>query len=111
MPDDVARFLSSYDPSVRELALAARKLVLRLAPDAEEKVLRPWKTIAYGRARKFCAISPHKGWVRLRVAGPIRAPRGHREEHAPREAEVRVGPEAAHSGGPHSRRRCRGQLD
>ena len=65
MPDDVARFLSSYDPSVRELALAARKLVLRLAPDAEEKVLRPWKTIAYGRARKFCAISPHKGWVNL----------------------------------------------
>ena len=65
MPDDVARFLSSYDPSVRELALAARKLVLRLAPDAEEKVLRPWKTIAYGRARKFCAISPHKEWVNL----------------------------------------------
>lgn len=68
MADEVAeveRFLEAYDPAVRKIALAARKLVLRLAPDAEEKVHRPWKTIAYGHGRKFCAISPHAKWVNL----------------------------------------------
>ena len=65
MQEDVEQLLAACDPAVRELALAARKLVLRVAPDAEEKVLRQWKTIAYGHARKFCAISPHKEWVNL----------------------------------------------
>jgi hypothetical protein len=65
MSDAVESFLSAYPPEVQALALAARKLVLRVVPDAEEKVLRPWKTIAYGHKTKFCAISPHKGWVNL----------------------------------------------
>ncbi|TFG95641.1 MAG: DUF1801 domain-containing protein [Myxococcales bacterium] len=65
MSSPLEQFLSSYDPAVRALALAARKRVLGIAPDAQEKVLRPWKTIAYGRSRKFCAISPHKAWVNL----------------------------------------------
>ncbi len=65
MADPVEQFLSSYDPEVQDLARRLRALVRRLAPDAEEKVLRPWKTIAYGRTRKFCAISPHKSWVNL----------------------------------------------
>ena len=65
MIDDVKRFLASYDPAVQQVALATRDLVLRIALDAHEKVHRPWKTIAYGRAVKFCAISPHKAWVNL----------------------------------------------
>lgn len=65
MADPVERFFASYDPAVRDLALGARALIRRLVPDAEEKLLRPWKTVAYGRTRKFCAISPHKSWVNL----------------------------------------------
>jgi hypothetical protein len=63
--DPVEQFLSAYDPEVQELARSARALVRRLVPDAEEKLMRPWKTIAYGCNRKFCAISPHKSWVNL----------------------------------------------
>ena len=65
MADAVERFLGAYSPEVTKLGLAARKLVLRVVPDSEEKLLRPWKTIAYGRKKKFCAISPHAGWVNL----------------------------------------------
>jgi hypothetical protein len=63
--DPVEKFFSSYGPEVQDLARGARALLLRLVPDAEEKLLRPWKTVAYGRARKFCAISPHGSWVNL----------------------------------------------
>ena len=65
MPDSVEQFLESYDPEVQEIARGLRALVLRLVPDAEEKVHRPWKTVAYGLPKKFCAISPHKAWVNL----------------------------------------------
>jgi hypothetical protein len=65
MPDEFRSFLKAYPPEVRDLALSARELVLRLVPNAEEKVLRPWKTIAYGLNQKFCAISPYRSWVNL----------------------------------------------
>ena len=65
MADPVEGFLSSYDPKVQDLARGLRSLVRRLAPEAEEKLHRPWKTIAYGRTKKFCAVSPHKSWVNL----------------------------------------------
>jgi hypothetical protein len=65
MPDPVETFLASYAPDVRELALSARALIQKLVPEAEEKVLRPWKMIAYGRGKKFVAISPHARWVNL----------------------------------------------
>jgi hypothetical protein len=66
-PDPVTKFLDAYDPKIAKLALSTRALVLRLVPEADEKVLRPWKTIAYGRKKKFCAISPHARWVNLQV--------------------------------------------
>lgn len=65
MPDPVEQFLSSYEPHVQELARSARALIRRLVPDAQENLLLPWKTVAYGRTKKFCAISPHKSWVNL----------------------------------------------
>jgi hypothetical protein len=65
MPDEVQSFLKAYPAEVRELALGARELVLRVVPDAEEKVHRPWKTIAYGLSKKFCAISPYRSWVNV----------------------------------------------
>ncbi len=65
MPDPVETFLESYAPDARALALGARALIRKLVPGAEEKVLRPWKMIAYGRGKKFVAISPHARWVNL----------------------------------------------
>lgn len=65
MADLVEEFLGSYTAEVRELALGLRALVREVVPDAAEKLHRPWKTIAYGRTRKFCAISPHQAWVNL----------------------------------------------
>ena len=78
MADAVEQFLDAYDPKVAKLALATRKLVLRLVPDADEKVLRPWKTIAYGCKKKFCAISPHARWVNLQFhsGGSLADPKG-----------------------------------
>jgi hypothetical protein len=38
---EVLRFLEAYRPEIQAWALGARKLILRVAPDAEEKVLRP----------------------------------------------------------------------
>jgi hypothetical protein len=67
MADPIESFFRSYEPSVEELAAGLRALVRRLVPNAEEKLHRPWKTVAYGssKKRKFCAISPHKSWVNL----------------------------------------------
>ena len=65
MADSVEEFLHSYSAEVRELALGLRALVREVVPDASEKLHRPWKTIAYGRKRKFCAVSPHQAWVNL----------------------------------------------
>ena len=65
MADSIDQFFDSYPADVAELARSLRAQLLRLVPDAEEKLLRPWKTVAYGRGKKFCAISPHGSWVNL----------------------------------------------
>ena len=74
MPDEVESFLDVYDPKVKDTALRVRALIVRCVPDADEKVLRAWKTIAYGRAAKFCAISPHAEWVNLQFHQGARLP-------------------------------------
>jgi hypothetical protein len=63
--DPVDGFLEAYAAEVQTVARAARVLVRKLVPEAEEKLHRPWKVIAYGTRRKFCAIAPHKAWVNL----------------------------------------------
>ena len=65
MADSIEQFFGSYDSDVQELARGLRALVRRLVPEAEEKLHRSWKTVAYGCTVKFCAISPHKSWVNL----------------------------------------------
>lgn len=74
-PDPVDAFFASYDDDVAALARGLRALVVRLAPDADEKLHSGWKTVAYGsgsgsgagRRAKFCAISPHRAWVNLQL--------------------------------------------
>ena len=69
MSTDVQELLRGYDPEVRDLALGARELILRLAPEACEKVYVGWKTIGYSRAGgmkdQFCAIGPQGTYVSL----------------------------------------------
>ncbi len=72
--DSVDQFFGSYPAEVAELARSLRAQLLRLVPDAEEKLLRPWKTVAYGRGKKFCAISPHSAWVNLQFHSGSRLP-------------------------------------
>jgi hypothetical protein len=60
----IQQLLKGYDPQVRELALAARELVLKIAPEAREKVYLGWQNVGYsmggGRKDQFCEISPKK---------------------------------------------------
>jgi hypothetical protein len=70
MPEaTLQEFLSSYSPQVRELALAARALILRVFPDALEQVDAPSKIIAYGTGLKYadlvCAVAPFTFHVNL----------------------------------------------
>jgi hypothetical protein len=63
MPDEVRGLLEAHPPESRDLALEARELVRRLVRQADEGVLRAWKTIAYGLGRQFCAIPPYESWI------------------------------------------------
>jgi hypothetical protein len=69
MSDAVQKFLSSYRPEVRDLALKARELVRSIIPDAQEKVYSGWKLILYSldgsMKGAMCAIGPHKAHVSL----------------------------------------------
>lgn len=65
MADAVEEFFNTYDPRIASLAGKLRSLVRRVAPDAEEKLHPGWKTVGYGRRKKFCAISPHAAWINL----------------------------------------------
>ncbi|TLN00814.1 hypothetical protein FDZ74_16265 [bacterium] len=70
MSDDALHvFLSQYSPQVRELALAARALILSAFPAALELVDAPSKIIAYGTGRRYadlvCAIAPFTFHVNL----------------------------------------------
>ena len=65
--DAIDAFFDGYTPEVVKLARATRRLVRKLAPDAEEKLFRGWKVVAYGHTNRFCAIAPHKQHVNLQV--------------------------------------------
>jgi hypothetical protein len=60
MADPIDGFLETFDAEVQALARATRALVRKQVPDAEERLMRPWKVIAYGTRKKFCAIAPHE---------------------------------------------------
>ena len=78
MKKDVDAFLKPYSPSVRRLALAARRLVLQVMPEAVEQVDPPSKIIAYGYDRTYaglvCAIAPYTAHVNLIFSQGTRLP-------------------------------------
>ena len=69
MAESLKQFLSGYSPAVRELALAARALVMDAIPEAIEQVDAPSKIIGYGYDRTYkglvCAIAPYAAHVNL----------------------------------------------
>jgi len=66
---EVEAFLAGYDPEVRAIALALRRLVLSVVPQAIEQVDPPGRLIGYGLARTYrdmiCVIMPLKAGVNL----------------------------------------------
>ncbi len=66
---EINAFLSAFTPPVQALALAARRLVLDLAPAAIEQIDLPARLLAYGFERTYkdtlCVIMPLKAGVNL----------------------------------------------
>jgi hypothetical protein len=69
MADDLNKLLKKYSPDVQDLALQARELVLKIVPNAQEKVYMGWNGIHFstggGMSATFCAISPQKTRINL----------------------------------------------
>ncbi len=69
MPEDFDLLLNNYDEGIRELAVAARELIIKLTPKAEEKVYFGWRVVRYSldgtMAGQFIAIGPQKKYVNL----------------------------------------------
>jgi hypothetical protein len=67
VPAEVKAFLSKYDRNVQDIALEARALVLRAAPEALEQIDVPARMLAYGFAATYkdmiCVIMPQKSYV------------------------------------------------
>jgi hypothetical protein len=69
LTDKVQEFLKAYSPVVQEIATQVRELVVKLLPDAHEKVYTGWKTIGYsptgGMKDAICSIGPHTKHVNI----------------------------------------------
>jgi hypothetical protein len=67
--DNVDQLLGSYDAVVKEIALQARDLILKLMPKTEEKVYFGWRIISFSlnaeMSGQFCSIGPGKKYVNL----------------------------------------------
>ncbi len=64
MSDDLDKLLKKYSPEVQDLTRQARELVLKLVPDAHEKVYLGWNGVHFSTTDNmrdtFCAVSPQK---------------------------------------------------
>ncbi len=69
MSKDFELLLNNYDDNIRELATAARTLIAKLTPKAEEKIYFGWRVARFSldgtMAGQFIAIGPHKKHVNL----------------------------------------------
>jgi hypothetical protein len=66
MDDSLRELLDSFSSEVRQLALSLRARIRELVPDAQEKVMRGYKSLNYGFERdQFAAIVLHSERVNL----------------------------------------------
>jgi hypothetical protein len=72
IPSEVDEFLALYPPGVRDIALAARALVLETVPNATETVDRTARVIGYGYGPGYkdtiCALILSKTGVKVGIA-------------------------------------------
>jgi Domain of unknown function (DU1801) len=71
--DDVDRFFAESDPSVADVARAARRLVLDVLPDALETLDRADRIVGYATGPRpikdlWAGIAPHRRHVNLQLA-------------------------------------------
>ncbi|HXK25798.1 MAG TPA: DUF1801 domain-containing protein [Myxococcota bacterium] len=70
-PDELRGFLAAFDPRIWRLFLAARALVLRAAPDANELVYDAYNAVSAAYtfsdrlAEAFCHVAAYAGHVNL----------------------------------------------
>jgi hypothetical protein len=71
VPKDVDMLLAQYSPAVRDIALAARKLIARNVPKAAEMVDGSARLIGYGYGPGYkdaiCTLILSKGGVKLGI--------------------------------------------
>ncbi|MGI8909589.1 MAG: DUF1801 domain-containing protein [Rubrobacteraceae bacterium] len=67
--DELRELLGDFRPEVRELVLSLRARIFELVPDAEEKVMRGYKSLSFGvgggMKDQFAAIVLHGERVNL----------------------------------------------
>ena len=63
----IDNLLELYPPPIRNTVGRLRRMVLEVAPDADEKANKGWRSISYGHAKigYFCGIFPFDEWVDL----------------------------------------------
>ena len=81
MKNETADFLAQYPPSVRDLALELRQMILMTIPGALETVDRASRVVAYGfgpgYADMICTIIPSKTGVKLGIVRGAELPDPH----------------------------------
>jgi hypothetical protein len=72
IPSEVDEFLALYAPGVKEIALAARALVVQTVPNATETLDRTARVIGYGYGPGYkdtiCALVLSKNGVKVGIA-------------------------------------------
>ncbi len=70
--------LSSYSPTVQEVARGLREMILQVAPEANEMVDAPARVIGYGHGDGYkgmiCTIILSNGGVKLGIVGGASLP-------------------------------------
>ena len=81
MKNETADFLAQYPPSVRDLALELRQMILMRIPGALETVDRASRVVAYGFGTGYkdmiCTIIPSKTGVKLGIVRGTELPDPH----------------------------------
>ncbi len=71
MEDDLRLLLDDFSPEVQRLSLSVRARIFELVPDAQEKVMRGYKSLSYGFAggmkEQFTSIVLHRERVNLQL--------------------------------------------
>ena len=62
---DAEKHLAKYSPSIKELALAIRNIVLGSDPELDEVI--KWGYLVYEKGAIICSINPHKYLVNLQI--------------------------------------------